>query len=484
MKKLIILLFFLPAILSAQTFSGRNIKVKMTTLKNSKIYLGTYYEKKRIVADSALIDMNGNGVFYNNQKFIRGVYFLVTPSFNALQDFIIGPEQEFTIVSDTLYNKYYTITGSLNNDLFKSYNDFVTSKTKDLQELERSYPEAGMFKDSVQRRKNIIIQYNTIQNEIKNFKEKLIKDNPDTYITKLFNAMKRPETPAIPIVNGRADSSYPYRYVKSHFWDEIDFNDDGLMRTPFFEDKLDEYFDKLVPKDPDSIIKEVRYIMAYARSNKEMYSYFLNKFTNKYWFPKYLGEDKVFIFLYENYFSQGDTTYVTHESRKNVRERYYKLVGNFVGTQAAPMNLKDTGGLPISLYNIPSPLTFVVFWDPTCGHCKTQVPKIDSFYKASWKSKRVVIFAMNMNRNKDLKIWKDFIIQHNIKGWYHGYEPEEDERAEALQGRNIRQSYNIFETPIFYLLDKNKRIIGKGLNLEQYDDLINEMFKKNNSTDK
>jgi len=34
----------------------------------------------------------------------------------------------------------------------------------------------------------------------------------------------------------------PYRFVKNHFWDDVLFNDDRLLRTPFFESKLDEYF--------------------------------------------------------------------------------------------------------------------------------------------------------------------------------------------------------------------------------------------------
>ena len=44
---------------------------------------------------------------------------------------------------------------------------------------------------------------------------------------------------ALPVVNGKADSLYPFRYVKSHYWDNIVFNDNRLLRTQFFEKKLD-----------------------------------------------------------------------------------------------------------------------------------------------------------------------------------------------------------------------------------------------------
>ena len=72
-----------------------------------------------------------------------------------------------------------------------------------------------------------------------------------------LNVMQRPEAPAMPTINGKLDSLYPYYYVKNHFWDDVVFNDNRLLRTPFFEDKLDEYFKNYVSREPDSIIEEL-----------------------------------------------------------------------------------------------------------------------------------------------------------------------------------------------------------------------------------
>ena len=62
--------------------------------------------------------------------------------------------------------------------------------------------------------------------------------------------MRRPEVPAIPIVNGKADSTYPYRFVKEHYWDDVAFNDNSLLHTPFFEPKLDDYYKYYVSPEP------------------------------------------------------------------------------------------------------------------------------------------------------------------------------------------------------------------------------------------
>ena len=488
-----LLLFLLGSIIcsfsqnSSNNAEGRDIKVNVPSLAGRKLYLGTYYDKNLIVADSCRIDGTGNGEFLNPKKYTNGVYFLVTPNLAKLNDFIIGNNQHFSIFADTLPNVPQTILGSEDNDLFKKYNDFIMVKGPQINEIERSYAEAGLFADSNDRRRNYALQMQQLDGEIRGFRDQIMRENPETFIAQLFNLMRKPDVPTtLPIVNGKPDSSYPYRYLKEHYWDDIYFNDPSLLHTPIvkdrtsmFEDKLDEYFDRVVSPDPDSVIKEIRYMMAFSRSNKEMYSFFLNKFTNKFWVPKYLGQDKIFAFLYENYFAQGDTILVTPESRKNVRENYYKIVGNIVGNPAAPMVLRDTADKKISLYDVKAPLIFIIFWDPSCGHCRTQVPRVDSFYEAVWRKKGVAVFTMNMNRNNDLGNWRSFINENNLKDWHNGYEPDADVMEEAKKGRNIRQSYNIHETPTFYLIDKDKKIIAKSpLILETFNDIIDLKYRQ------
>ena len=102
--------------------------------------------------------------------------------------------------------------------------------------------------------------------------------------------------------------------MREHFWDGVEFNNDNLVRTPFFDPKLDDYFKYYVPQESDSIIAEVNYMLLYSRSAKEMHKYLLGKFTDKYINPEIMGQDKVFLFLFENYFSKGDTTWLNENS--------------------------------------------------------------------------------------------------------------------------------------------------------------------------
>ncbi len=52
---------------------------------------------------------------------------------------------------------------------------------------------------------------------------------------------------------GKYDSMYAYRYYKDHYWDGVNFYDDRLSKTTFFDGKIDKYFTQLVYPDADSV---------------------------------------------------------------------------------------------------------------------------------------------------------------------------------------------------------------------------------------
>lgn len=455
--------------------TGREISVTLTPLKNCQVYLGSYYGKGKILVDSAKLNENSQGVFKNITKLSGGIYFIVSPKLTIQFEVLIGKQQHFSIVGDTTRKELAVITGSPDNDLFKEYSKITVEKGKHISALSQQIV-AAKTKDDSARLKNEIIQSNK---DLQAYREEFIKKHPGSLLSTFLSAMKRPDAPAIPFINGKADSTYPYRYVKSHFWDDVEFNDDRLLHTPFFEPKIDDYLKYYVSPEPDSIIKEVKYILLSARTGKEMYPYLLTKFTNKYLNPEYMGQDKVFVYLFENFYLKGDTTFLNPASRKMIFERAYSMMANQIGNPAPILDLTDTAGKTSSLYSFQSPFTVVVFWDPTCGHCKEEIPRLDSMYKAKWKGLGAKIFSVNV-AEKTIDEWKKFLTEKKIStDWIQAYQTKEAREADVAASQpNFRQLYDITKTPTMYLLDDQKRIIAKQLSIEQFDDLIQAKLKK------
>jgi thiol-disulfide isomerase/thioredoxin len=455
---------------------GHNIEITLKPYKNTKVYLGTNYGQNRVLADSAILNDASVGYFKGKEKLTPGIYFIVSPKYSILFEFLIDEGQQFKIFADTLNLTDYKIIGSKDNDIFSAYSKTMNQLGAQRSQLEQAYNSAATTSDSLK----YLQALKKMDTSFKQERQKIITTAPNSMMRFFLDVLQRPDVPAIPIINGMADSSYPFFYVKNHFWDNVVFNDNRLLRTPFFEAKLDEYFKKYVSREPDSIIDEVQYMLTVAKTGKEIYPFLLFKFTNKYISPEFMGQDKVFLHLFQNFFSKGDTVLLSNESKKAITERAYSIMANLIGNPAPPLNLNTMDNKLFSLYNSPATYTFIAFWDPTCGHCKEEMPRVDSFYTKNWKQLGVQVIGVNTNV-KELAAWKQFITEeHFDAGWMHVYQTEAALNAEVNAGEptTIRQLYDVFKTPTFYLLDKDKKIIAKNLTVDQFHDFLQSQQKK------
>jgi thiol-disulfide isomerase/thioredoxin len=455
---------------------GHNIEITLKPYKNTKVYLGTNYGQNRVLADSAILNDASVGYFKGKEKLTPGIYFIVSPKYSILFEFLVDEGQQFKIIADTLSLVDYKIIGSKDNDIFSSYSKSMNQLGAQRNQLEQAYNSATTTSDSLK----YLEALKKMDTSFKQERQKIITTAPNSMMRFFLDVLQRPELPAIPIINGIADSTYPFYYVKNHYWDNVVFNDNRLLRTPFFEAKLDEYFKNYVSREPDSIIEEVQYMLTVAKTGKEIYPFLLFKFTNKYISPEFMGQDKVFLHLFQNFFSKGDTVLLNNDSKKAITERAYSIMANLIGNPAPPLNLNTMDNKLFSLYNSPATYTFIAFWDPTCGHCKEEMPRVDSFYTKNWKQLGVQVIGVNTNV-KELASWKQFITEeHFDAGWMHVYQTEAALNAEVNAGKatTIRQLYDVFKTPTFYLLDKDKKIIAKNLTVDQFHDFLQAQQKK------
>lgn len=456
---------------------GYQVTLQIPQYKHGIAYLTYYMGGNLNIADSAAVSNNGTAVFKGTQKLQGGIYVVVFPGKKQKADFLIDKEQKINIkVSDTNnITGTTTVTGSSANILYMQYQKFVSQKASLLEMERRAYMTSTNRPDSLYHERN----YNQLNKDLNAYRDNLIKTQPTSMMAALLKAMKEPQLPkANPVT--KEDTLANYYYYKGHYWDGVSFMDDRIIRSPFFLPRFERYYREIVPQIADTIIKDIDYKLLLARNSPELYKFMLNWLTDEYINPKYMGLDAVFVHLFNKYHSKGLTKWLNEKQMESINRRAYMLMANLVGEKAANLEVLTKEDKPTTLYDLNADYTVVAFWDPNCGHCKEEIPRLDSFYQAGWKAHNVKVFAVLTPDDKaNVKTeWLKFIKDKHLEEWTHVYKTNEMEEADyKAQKPGFRQLYDITMTPTIYLLDKTKNIIAKKLTLKQLDELLQVKWK-------
>ncbi|HMO34011.1 MAG TPA: redoxin domain-containing protein [Lacibacter sp.] len=470
-------LFFLLALTSAFAggAQGYRITVSYQPVAGGQLYLGYYYGDKKYLQDSARIGADGTAVFSGNERLTGGLYIVVDPEKQRFFDVLIDKDQDISIRIDPQNFRMASISGSPENLHLDAYQQATQRIFKDYGSWQEQLRTARNRSDSTRLEQ----QMNGALAAAQQWRDSFVVVQPDSYLSLLFRLLKEP----VYQVTGktRQDTLNAYYAYKKAYWQDVAFGDERLLRTPMFEQRLTRYMEQVVTRHPDSLKQEADRMILSSRGNTTMFRYYLNRFTNEYMNPKYMGLDVVFLHLFEKYYLTNQVDWLEEKDRELVYNRAYSLMGNIVGEPAADLQLLDTAGRRQSLYGLNARFTLLVFWDPDCSHCREQVPRLDSFYRAAWKQwgvqpVGVLVDTIRSDKSKWPAVkdkWTRYIRDEKLAGWQHWYqsfELREDERRRNLP--NYRQSYDVYQTPTLYLLDKDKRILAKKIGPDQLDEFL------------
>lgn len=475
MKK-IATLFSLLFTLTAFAQTGYEIKITLKPFKNQYVYLGHYFGKQYPIIDSVKLNAKSEATFKGAKKLPGGIYLIGYPGKSGFFEILVDKQQRFSVIADTAtLSKGAKFINSPDNTLFTSYQQQMSVKGKEVAKLQQKLSATKNAGDSA----SLIAELTNLDKAISDYRKDVIKKNKGTILSTLLTSMQEPElTGNLKNPQTKSDSLAAYTFYKSHYWDGVNFWDGRLAYTTFFEDKLDKYFNQIVSPQPDSVIKELDWMLGYANANEEMKRFLLIKFVNRYLVQKYMWEDMIFVHLFEKYFNNKNYSWLNEQGRKTITDRAYSLMANIMGTPASDISLPDTAGKQTDLYALNAKYTVVVFWDPTCGHCKEVLPKLDSFYVAKWKAAGLKMYAVAKETDATKKEWLHFINEQRLQEWTNVYYSKADDKARTGAGiPGYSQLYDVQTFPTLYLLDSDKRIVAKKLAYQQIDEVLQLKMK-------
>ena len=443
------------------TANAYDITVDIHNYNDSIIFLAKYYGDKQYIQDT--IKRNANGLFEikGAEPLDAGVYIIATAD-KRYFEVVIDKEQFFSITTDN--NDFIgtiKFKGSSENNDYYDYLHFINPRGMKLDSLSKAIKLAETKDDSIKIAQTI----KSISEEIDAYKDSFVKNHPDALQTSIFNALKDIKFPEVPILpNGRKDSTFTYLYYKAHFWDNFNFGDDRLVRTPIFASKLKQYLDNLTVQDPDSINKEADFLVNATRKAPELFKYTVFYLTYNYETSKIMGMDAVFVHMATTYYTHPkDIFWLDSVAIKKIVDRGFQLQPLLLGKKAPNLVFRDLNNQPVSLYSVDAPYTVLYFWSYDCGHCKTETPILADTMK-KWSQLGVHMFAVQTEYNLDTT--KSTINRMGIGMWQNVHD--------MYNETNFRHVYDIYSTPVIYLLDKNKNILAKRITVDQLDMILNK----------
>jgi alkyl hydroperoxide reductase subunit AhpC len=507
MKKLLLSLSLLSIItnISAQASQGHDIRVNFKNCKDTVMYLAFYQFDKSYLADTCKKIVKGQVVFKGKNTLEKGVYYLVSQDKARYFDFFISDNNQKIVMStDTadLVKNLKCISHKENDDFF-NYIRFITAKNKEYGEV-RAKTKGMSAKDSAA----FMLEKGKILNEtVLAFENSFLEQHKGTFVADVVGLKMEKEAKDIPKAsNGRPDSLYIYNYYKNHYWDGVNFQDDGIMRTPFFADRLKKYFNNVIIQHPDTMSVEIDRIMAKTKAGTMMQKLLIAHFLSTAETSKLMGFDKVFVHVIDKYIRTGMGKDVyPEESIKKIIERGDILKPLLLGSQAPDLLMIDTIGHKqiqkmgfdtvktsagatklyydnaqtlaqtfVSLYGVKTDYLVLVFWDVDCGHCKTEIPKLLEEYHAL-KKEGIDLKVFSVYTQHDYEKWRKYIIENKLD-WINIYD--------GVHVNNIKEKYDIYSTPVIYVLNKDKRIKAKRIGTEQLKDIVKQMEKEYKSVKK
>jgi hypothetical protein len=484
LKSLLIFLiiFTLPFQLIAD---GYTIKIKINGLAGKQVILGHYLSKTMYPDDTLSLDSKGIGTFRGNRKLPEGMYLVYLPNANYF-DVTIGADQEFSIESDTVdFLNTLKFEGSEENRVFLDFQRFFSDLRKQADSITTLLKTTT---DQAIKDKLTADLQRANEKRIERI-ETIKQEHHDLFVSVFLKATLDIQVPDPPRDERGAvtDSNWQYYYYRNHYFDNFDYTDPRLLRTPFYEDKIMTYLNKVLPQIPDTLIAHVDNFIDKSKADSNLFRYMLITLFNYYGKSNIMGMDAVQVHIADKYYIK-ESWWSDSKFLSELRERTEKAKPLLLGAIAPDVELmiipaehfrtaaSDTAlkkyphvGTKEYLRKIPSRFLVLLFWEADCGHCKVVVPELYEIYKRSLKGMNVEVLAVSTLFGEDGKIkWVDFVNQHGLYDWLNAWN---------TYSYDFKLKYDVLTTPQIYLLDENKKIIAKKISPEQLEEIIKAMTK-------
>lgn len=152
--------------------------------------------------------------------------------------------------------------------------------------------------------------------------------------------------------------------------------------------------------------------------------------------------------------------------RRNEMQRQQVDASLAIGSIAPEIILPDTDGNPIALSSMHGNVVLIDFWAAWCPPCRQINPRLREIYN-KYNSMGFEIYGISLDRTR--------------KQWLSGIEEDQINWTQVSDLRfwssPVVSLYNVEGIPYSVLIDREGKIVAKGVNVNELEDLLNELLR-------
>ena len=478
LQKSFLRIVFLSLLLALGSVANAQYKIDLQVngLRDSSIIFGYYFGEGRYVQDTAKLDARGHATLKRDSSLAKGLYLFLLPTGESL-DLLIGDQQKFTFSVDMadLRNTQKVEGASLS----QAFLDFQTFMGQMQQRGESVRKEDSLVRNlpasdpnTEKKREAIREKYKALDTEVKAFHKELLAQHGEDVLGEFVRAtipISLPEYHPDPSVKN-VDSArwmWSYTYNSEHYLDNINLASSSLLRTPLVLPKVNHFLDKMILQIPDTLNKYCDKILERAYLNTETFRFWTSYLLNKYQSSEIIGMDAVFVHIADKYYLAGRTPWVDEEFLSKLKDRVAHIKPNLLWAVAPNFKVETLNAQSFELAKDKADATVLVFWEPSCSHCKVAIPKIDSIARKYDPKRLHVIGFMTTGDGPE---WQKYVLEHKLEWWINVWDP--------YRKTGFHDNYDIYSTPVIYVLDKNHKIVIKRIGVESLAAILDDLLKK------
>ncbi|WP_396602738.1 TlpA family protein disulfide reductase [Algibacter sp. R77976] len=433
MKRLFFITLLLPSILLAQHV----IKGTFTPAKDYNFAL--LYKVNPTISDyvtNAEIGEDGSFEFKLDSTNTQGTYRLVyaVPQEDYNFDIIYNGKEdiELTFNSETGVE----FTKSIENKLLTSYTNSMSMVTQSI---------GNYFSQESEDKKALKAIFKTQKETQENFE----KAAEGTRVLAFIKANK-------PYVPETIEDVETYiGNLKNHYFDYVDFNNPMLQSSSFLEERMLNYVFGMSSETKDEVenYKEnIDVVFGHMKTApKEVQRILLFDLWQQ---MADLKQEAVANYISENYLM--DIAVNLNDQQLLQSLILYKNLSKGTVAPNFDIEIEEKGKvITKKLTDLKGAENYViVFWSSTCSHCLDEVPQLQKFVNALEENK-VQVVAIGLE--DEPYGWKN--LTYDYPEFIHVY-------GEGKWDNKIGDAYGVTSTPTYFILDKDKKIVGKPLDFE------------------